>query len=144
MERSLPPFVLMLPMVLGACSGGVSGVPGDSEDRAPFHAIAEDEAVNVTGTEPFWGGQVAKGRFHYTTPNNPEGADVPVSRFAGRGGLSFSGDFEGKTLTLAITPGACSDGMSERQYPFVVTFRLGAELRHGCGWTKRQPWSGGE
>lgn len=143
MNRRFFLFALMLTMPLGACGSGGT-VPGDSEDRVPFHVIAEDEAVKVTGTEPFWGGEISGGHFTYTTPDNQSGVDVPVSRFAGRGGLSFSGDLEGKALTLAITPGECSDGMSDRKYPFVVTLRLGDELRHGCGWTKRQSWSGGE
>ncbi|MCJ2179746.1 COG3650 family protein [Novosphingobium album (ex Hu et al. 2023)] len=143
MTRRLCPFTLMLTMSLSACGGG-GGVPGDSEDRAPFHALATDEAVKVTGTEPFWGGEISGGHFTYTTPENPGGFDVPVSRFAGRGGLSFSGEAEGKALTLAITPGECSDGMSDRKYPFVVTLRLGDELRQGCGWTARQAPVGGE
>jgi len=67
-----------------------------------------------------------------------------VSRFAGRGGLSFSGEMNGEALTLAVTPGACSDGMSDRTYPFVVTLRIGDDLRNGCGWTKTHPWSGAE
>ncbi|MEJ2456650.1 MAG: hypothetical protein P8Y58_00305 [Novosphingobium sp.] len=110
----------------------------------PFHAIAGDEAVKVTGTEPFWGGEVAGDRFLYTTPDNPDGAAVPVSRFAGRGGVSFSGELDGTMMTLAVTPGHCSDGMSDHTYPFVVTLRLGDALRHGCGWTERQPWSEAE
>lgn len=135
--------VLTITIALGACSGGAD-VPGDSEDRTPFHAIAQDEAVQVTGTEPFWSGMISAGRFTYTTPENPKGRDISVTRFAGRGGLSFSGELDGKGLTLAVTPEACSDGMSDRKYPYVVTLRLGEELRQGCGWTARQPWTGPE
>lgn len=106
--------------------------------------IAVNEAVKFTGTEPFWGGDVVNGKLTYATPDDPKGAVVPVSRFAGRGGLSFSGQLAGRSLTLAVTPGHCSDGMSERKYPFVATLRLGDVLRQGCAWTARQPWSGPE
>ena len=126
-------------LLLGGC-GGDGGIPGESGDRAPFHAIADNEAVQITGTEPFWGGEVANGQLTYTTPDAPEGVRVPVSRFAGRGGLSFSGELAGKALTLAVTPGDCSDRMPDRTYPFVITLRLGDELRRGCGWTAKQPW----
>lgn len=124
--------------------GPGSDVPGDGNDHRPFSQIAEDEAVRITGTEPFWGGEVSNGELTYTTPENSDGTVVPVSRFAGRGGLSFSGEMNGKALTLAVTPGACSDGMSDRTYPFVVTLRIGDDLRNGCGWTKTHPWSGAE
>ena len=47
------------------------------------------------------------------------------SRFAGRGGLSYSGTIDGRSFDMAVTPAECSDGMSDRTYPFVVTLRIG-------------------
>ncbi|KHK89989.1 COG3650 family protein [Novosphingobium malaysiense] len=135
----------LLALGLSACQPSAGGdVPGDGDDHTPFDAIAADEAIKFTGTEPFWGGEVADGKMTYTTPENAEGTVVPVSRFAGRGGLSFSGELGGQPLTLAVTPGTCSDGMSDRSYPFVVTLRLGGDLRNGCGWTQAKPWRGSE
>ena len=43
-----------------------------------------------------------------------------------------------------VTPGECSDGMSDRTYPFTVTLLLGEEQRTGCAWTDLQPYSGPE
>lgn len=120
--------------VLAACGGTPGNVPGDADDQQAFSDIAEDEAMRFIGTEPFWGGRVAAGELTWTTPANIEGRTVPVERFAGRGGLSFTGQLDGQRLVLAITPGACSDGMSERNYPFVATVTLGAELLEGCAW----------
>ncbi len=34
---------------------------------------------------------------------------------------------------MTVTPLACSDGMSDRSYPFTVTLKLGEDLRNGCG-----------
>lgn len=128
---------------LAACHGGHSAdVPGNRDDHAPFHAISADETVHFTGTEPFWSGEVTRDRLTYATPENQQGQAVTVSRFAGRGGLSFSGELGGKPLTLAVTPAACSDGMSDQKYPFAVTLRLGEDVRQGCGWTQRQPRTG--
>lgn len=98
--------------------------------------------MHFTGTEPFWSGEVVRNRLTYATPEDQQGKTVTVSRFAGRGGLSFSGELEGKPLTLAVTPAACSDGMSDRKYPFAVTLRLGEDVHQGCGWTERQPRTG--
>ena len=130
-------------LLLAACHPKPE-VPGDSEDHRPWQGIAGDETIRFTGTEPFWGGKVSGTELTYTTPENPGGETARVSRFAGRGGLSFSGTLSGEAATLAVTPGECSDGMSDRRYPFLVTLRIGSEVRQGCGWTDRQAYSGGE
>src|SRR6478736_3942532 len=103
-----------------------------------------DETVRFSGTEPFWGGQVSGGSLTYTTPDNPDGTKIAVERFAGRGGLSFTGSLDNAAFEMTVTPLACSDGMSDRTYPFTVTLKLGDELRNGCGWTERQPFEGPE
>lgn len=112
------------------------------DDRQPFSAITPDEVIRLTGTEPFWAGEVAGETLTYTTPDDTEGQEVRVSRFAGRGGLSLSGDMEGESLDVMITPGDCSDGMSDRSYPFTVTFKIGDEVRKGCGWSDASPYAG--
>lgn len=128
---------------LAACHRPMQDVPGDSGDQRPWHGIADDEAVRFTGTEPFWGGEVSGTRLTYKTPDKPEGETIAISRFAGRGGLSFSGSLAAGPMTLAITPSKCSDGMSDRVYPFMATLQVGADVRQGCAWTDRQPYSGG-
>ncbi|MES2699385.1 MAG: hypothetical protein V4647_07225, partial [Pseudomonadota bacterium] len=66
-------------------------VPGEVDDAQPFSAIAEDEVIHFTGTEPFWGGEVTGGELTWSTPENIDGETIAVARFAGRGGLSFTG-----------------------------------------------------
>jgi uncharacterized membrane protein len=138
-------YVALLSLTLAACSSdGGSQVPGDKSDKQPFAGIGADEALQLTGTEPFWGGTVAGNSLTYTTPENPEGAAASVERFPGRGGLSFSGELEGARFDLMVTPGPCSDGMSDRSYPFTVTLKLGEEVRNGCAWSQQHPFSGDE
>lgn len=117
-------------------------VPGDANDHTPFSAIAADETVRFTGNEPFWGGSIAGNRLLYQTPELPDGEAVTVERFAGRGGVSWSGTYRGARFGLSATPGACSDGMSDRSYPYTVTLTVGVEQRSGCAWTDRQPFKG--
>jgi uncharacterized membrane protein len=45
---------------------------------------------------------------------------------------------------MMVTPLECSDGMSDRIYPFTVTLKIGDDLRSGCGWTERQRFTGPE
>lgn len=124
--------------------GDSASVPGETSETQPFSAIAEDEVVHFTGTEPFWGGEIEGGTLRWSTPDNVDGEMITVSRFAGRGGLSFTGTLQGGPFDLAITPATCSDGMSDRTYPFAVTVLQGDQQLSGCGWTDSQGFTGGE
>lgn len=123
-------------------SGPSASIEPTSGQSAPFAAIASDETIRFTGTEPFWGGTIRAGEMLYSTPENQEGQAIAVSRFAGNNGLGFSGSLDGRAVDLTVTPGSCSDGMSDRTYPFTVTLRLGEEQRSGCAWTDRTPFTG--
>lgn len=121
-----------------------ASVPGDADDAQPFAAIGEREVVRFTGTEPFWGGEIEGGSLRWSTPDNIAGETITVTRFAGRGGLSFTGALQDKPFDLAITPAACSDGMSDRTYPYAVTVLWDDQQLSGCGWTDSQGYTGGE
>ncbi len=156
---------IVLPLVaacalLSACQPGASdapaagetdapiqanaAVPGDTEETAPFSGIAEDEVLRFTGTEPFWGGQVSGKTLTYTTPENQDGTVIAVERFAGRGGIAFSGLLGGADFEMTVTPLECSDGMSDRTYPFTVTLEIGEDQRNGCAWSEQHPFEGPE
>ena len=154
--RALAPVACVL---LAACSGGTgspSPAPSSSPtaapaatptvataaDTAPYSGIAADEKVHFTGTEPFWGGEVSDGVLTYTTPENQAGEMVAVDRLDGRNGISFSGELADMPFVMAVTPGQCSDGMSDRSYPFTVTLQVRGELRKGCAWTDKQAFTG--
>ena len=116
--------------------------PGDTGDMHPYDGIHADETVQFTGTEPFWGGSVSGDKLTYSTPDKPDGAPISVARFAGRGGVSWSGTLQDKPFRLAVTEGTCSDGMSDRSYPFTATLEVLGEQRQGCAWTARRNFSG--
>ncbi len=129
-------FFLVAPAIaLAACHpSSDEALPGDVSDTQPYSGIAEDAVLRVTGTEPFWGGTIADGQLTWSTPENIDGITLPVERFAGRGGLSFSGELDGQQIDIAITPGDCSDGMSDRTYPFTATVQLDGQTLSGCAW----------
>ncbi|MDP5102891.1 MAG: hypothetical protein NWP98_03105 [Erythrobacter sp.] len=122
-----------------ACTPATDAI--DPEGEA-FSAVAADEVITLTGTEPFWGFTIENGMANYANPQHPEGWDFPVVRFAGNNGLGFSGDWDGTAVTITLTPGQCSDGMSDRTFPYVATIALGEETLRGCGYTDRQPFTG--
>ena len=123
---------------------GQVAVPGDAAETAPYSGIAETEVLRFTGTEPFWGGEVDGKTLTYSTPEDQDGTAIAVERFAGRGGIAFSGVLDGADFELTVTPLECSDGMSDRTYPFTVTLEVRGEQRQGCAWTDAQSFTGPE
>jgi uncharacterized membrane protein len=137
-------LLMSLPLALAACQSNPDkpALPGNEDDTQPYSGVKADETLRFTGTEPFWGGEVSGRTLIYTTPEKPEGDAIPVDRFEGRGGLSWSGKLGEASFTMTITPAECSDGMSDRTYPFVATLQIGDELRSGCAWTDTTPFKG--
>ncbi len=132
-------------LALVAAAGCTADGPGDGDRAAPtFAGISAGETVRFTGTEPFWGGEVTGGMLTYSTPENIAGERFAVSRFAGLNGVSWSGRLGGAPFDLAVTEGRCSDGMSDRTYPFAATLSVRGETRRGCAWTAARPFIGGE
>lgn len=115
---------------------GCTSQPPETEANAPAEVVLpqDDRILRFTGTEPFWGGSVEAGTMTYSTPENIDGTRIAVTRFDGRGGYSYTGTMGGEEVVLAIAPGACSDGMSDRSYPLNATLSFGAETRSGCAW----------
>lgn len=124
-----------------ACTPSVDGIDSKGET---FDDVAAEEVITLTGTEPFWTLAIDAGEGVWTTPDNPSGTRFAAQRFAGNNGLGFSGTLDGKPLTATLTPGRCSDGMSDRSFPYVATIALGGETFEGCGYTNGQPFTGGE
>ena len=138
---------LQIPVALGllaACSPGGDERGITMDEAETFSAIGPGDTVKFAGTEPFWGGEVTGMTLRYTTPENIDGVTISVDRFAGNNGLGYSGNLDGVSFDLTVTPGQCSDGMSDRTYPFVATLRLGEETRQGCAWTGTTSFEGAE
>ena len=142
-HRALRMTGLAMIAALAACA---QGDPID-EDGTVFDAIAADAVITLGGTEPFWGIEIQPGTRGqpialYTTPDNIEGREFAVARFSGNNGLGFSGELDGAAVVIAVTPGECSDGMSDRTYPYIATVSLGETSLHGCGHTSDEPFAG--
>lgn len=135
-------------IALGATAALAGCRPADDAGSAPgtsaegFTAIPPSERITALGTEPFWNIEVAGDLATYATPELPDGATIELRRFTGQGGLGFSGKWEGRSFDLLVTPGTCSDGMSDRTYPYVATLQLGDERREGCAYTASEPFAG--
>jgi uncharacterized membrane protein len=123
--------------------------PGEiSRDTKPFDDISATTNISMRGTEPFWSIDIAPDgegfAARYTSPENLNGSQFAVSRFAGNNGIGFNGSLNGQDVQIALTPGQCSDGMSDRAYPYTATVAFGDAVLYGCGHTSDQPFTGDE
>lgn len=139
--------LLLLARRIGLATAGAAlltacGTAGQSDQTSAFAGISPAETIRALGTEPFWNATVAGDRLTYSTPDDPAGQTAAVARFAGNSGLAFNGALGGRSFDMVVTQGACSDGMSDRSYPYTVTLQIGEERREGCAFTDRQPFSG--
>ena len=119
-----------------------------ARDAKPFDRIDERATVTMLGTEPFWNFKIAPGAdgliATYTALDRDEPAPFPVKRFAGNNGIGFNGTLERSDLQAAVTPGMCSDGMSDRTYPYTATVAVGGAVFEGCAFTDAQPFADGQ
>lgn len=111
-------------------------LPTTPPTAAPSPSGAAAQAIptrlRAVGTEPFWAARIEGGKLTYMTPDYPEGFTVDAQRRATGSGVEYSGAIDGKPFVMSVTPGTCSDGMSDEVYPFAVTRTIGPDRQKGC------------
>lgn len=119
----------LFPMILVGLAG--CG-PEPTEPAPPAPAVARPIGgdFDAVGTEPFWAVQVRADSLTLSRPDHAE-LKVPAPRPEARGGGTV---WAAEGMTVSITPGACSDGMSDRAYTNVALVRVGAEILKGCAY----------
>ena len=143
MNRAAFALSLAIPFVLCACTQS----DGIDTGGAVYDGIEPSASIRLMGTEPFWGLEInPAGDDQYTArfthPEDIDGSVFSASRFAGNNGLGFSGTLGERAVQVALTPGDCSDGMSDNSYPFTATVALGDATLFGCAYTSDQPFTG--
>lgn len=124
--------MLALVAALSACREPLRPLP-------PQVGLDLPEPLRAVGTEPFWAATLAGGRLTYSTPEDQAGTTITVRRSGEPGAAVFSGTFAGAPLRMRVTPGPCSDGMSDTVYSYTVELTVRAELRRGCARAQVQP-----
>lgn len=85
------------------------------------------------GTEPFWAVQIEGRCVTYSHPDDQQGTRVWTRYAASAMGGTWSGALGGRPFILRTrAQSGCSDGMSDRRYPFAVELTVGGEQRSGC------------
>lgn len=88
----------------------------------------EESTYRALGTEPFWAITILRGTATLTRPGRSP-LTLPVVRTDDRRAIRYGGE----GLTIALTPGPCSDGMSDALYADHVQIAFAEGTLKGCG-----------
>jgi len=87
------------------------------------------------GTEPFWGARIEGRCVTYSTPDILDGTRIWTRLTGSSGEQIWTGALDGQKFVLQIEKAvgaSCSDGMSDRRYPYRAKLQLGDAREQGC------------
>jgi heat shock protein HslJ len=118
----------LLPLTL-ALLAGCTVIPRGAPPPVPSEPSSSD-SYSALGTEPGWTLKVTPGRLSYEGDYGATRIDVPRPEPR----TTFNGHrYETARLTVDVTHGECSDGMSDRLYEDSVTVTADGKTVKGCG-----------
>lgn len=133
--------VAAAPLLLLAACDQLTPAPAPAPDPAPpppatssvFGGLDLSQPFTVRGNEPFWNIAVTSATLDYngldrpqeTAPNPGPQVSLAVATYTVTTSLTNS-------LVIVLTPGPCSDGMSETVYPLNATVIRPGETLTGC------------
>ena len=113
-------FAAAIALSFSACSGG--GSPLDSD-------------LTLLGTEPFWAMQISK-EAKTATFSRPSSSDMnagyPVESKGKDGAIILTSQSPEGDIVMTLNKGKCSDGMSDREYPWEATVLFNGQTLKGC------------
>lgn len=141
-------IVLLSAVLLAACQPQApDGAPAEAPADAPAAVATPEPAspppapaaqptpaddfkvdLKLVGTEPFWAVQVRQGELVLQRP------DMPDMRTANPGPVATATTavWTAEGMTIVVRRETCSDGMSDRVYPFAAEVTVGTEVLKGC------------
>jgi uncharacterized membrane protein len=109
-----------------------------ADTPASTAAVEATTPLRLVGTEPFWGGRIAADGITLSGADRPDmrfPADKPWTRGAAAVWATQSSGALPLKITLRVA--ACSDGMSDRRYPYTALVEVGGETLRGCALPER-------
>ena len=107
------------------------GEPSPYDRNGPKNP-APGEGWHAFGNEPFWSVQARGGTLVFTTPEDQRGVTLLGRRVPSLVGTVILGSGPKGEFHFGVTPGQCSDGMSDRTHAFNSTFIYGGVTYKGC------------
>lgn len=122
-----------------ASSGAGAGAPqgirvGEPSpyDRSGPQNPAPGTGWHAFGNEPFWSVQARGGTLVFATPENQRGVTLLGRRVPSLVGTVILGSGPRGEFHFGVTPGNCSDGMSDRTHAYTSTFIYDGVTYKGC------------
>jgi uncharacterized membrane protein len=129
------------PLLLLAACDQFMPAPAPAPDPAPpppatssvFGGLDLSQPFTVRGNEPFWNIAVTPALLDYNGVDRPqETAANPGPQITTAVATYTVTTSEANPLVVVLTPGPCSDGMSETVYPLNATVIRPGEVLTGC------------
>jgi uncharacterized membrane protein len=118
-----------------ACTEGAPRTP-DSAIGAPVDSVTAaimSEPLRALGTEPFWALDVDTSGLKFTTPEDTSGARYRSTAPTIIGDtVVWSGQRDSAMIDARVWPEKCSDGMSDREYPYAARVSVAGTAYRGC------------
>ena len=126
--------------VAGAC-GDRDIRPNDTASPPPQSTIADSltaQPLRALGTEPFWALDVDSTGLRFITPEDTSGIRFqPIRPTIDADTVVWSGQTEAATIEVRVWPEKCSDGMSDREYPYGSRVIIAGTTYRGCADRRR-------
>lgn len=107
------------------------GEPSPYDRRGPQNP-APGTGWHAFGNEPFWSVQARGGTLVFATPENQGGVTLLGRRVPSLVGTVILGSGPRGEFHFGVTPGKCSDGMSDRSHAYTSTFSYDGVTYNGC------------
>jgi len=125
-------FVLLAAATLAACHGATPQNAAAPPDAGAAHTAPP--GLRAVGNEPGWLVEVGPGdtpAMRLTLDYGDRKLDIAAATRIGDQGYRGTAA-DGTAVELRYRREACSDGMSERDYPASVALQVGAQAYRGC------------
>lgn len=127
-------------LLLAACQpqdpdGKPAPPPADAPAAAAPIGTTMDISRPITarGTEPFWALSIDGKAFRLTRPDRPDlTAEAPGAAISNGRAVWVAKTADGRQMTVTLYASACSDGMSDLEYPMTAEVVLLDEALRGC------------
>ncbi|ADG12525.1 hypothetical protein B7G68_21000 [Caulobacter segnis] len=131
--RAAAPIIAAL--LITACGPSPMGSPATQAPPADAPtAVAPDYAgdFDALGTEPFWSVKVRSAGLIVSRPDHQDIATTGTTLEVMGEEALFRARTDGQDFSLRLTPGECSDGMSDRRYDYLAEARIDGLILKGC------------
>lgn len=101
--------------------------------------VSTAEPLRALGTEPFWALDIDSAGLRFTTPDDTAGMRFPPNAPSPIAGdtLVWMAETETGAIHVRIWPERCTDGMSDREYPYTAIVRVAVTTYRGCADRRR-------